>query len=63
LLGATSKAVLISYKRKEKSSLKQLYTKSPSKKHHDSLYAKSFNDYRIYSGHVENLKTILKYLI
>lgn len=63
LFNALSKALVKQYKIKERSSLAQLNTSCASKKQHDSLYAKSFNDYRMYIAYLEDLKIIMKYIL
>ena len=63
LFNSLSKALLKQYKIKEKSSLNQLRTQCKNKKQHDSLYAKSFNDHRMYIAYLEDLKTVVKYIL
>lgn len=62
-LNHTNKSLVKCFKIKSKSSERELTTKCANKKQFDSLYAKSFNDHRIYNSHVEDLKIIVKYLL
>ena len=63
LFNTISKALVKQYKIKEKSSLAQLRTPFSNKKQHDSFYAKSFNDHRMYMAYLEDLKIIIKYIL
>lgn len=63
LFNSLSKALVKQYKIKEKSSLKQLRTQCKNKNQHDSLYAKSFNDYRMYNAYLDDLKIVIKYIL
>jgi len=55
--------VFISQKKvKDKSVERLLNTNISNKKQHDSLYAKEFNDNRMYNAYLEDLKVIVKYL-
>lgn len=62
LFNGLSKRIVKQYNQKEKSALKELTTKVGNKKQYDTLYAKSYNDNRIYLTLVEELKIIAKYL-
>lgn len=57
-----SKAIIKQKKIKDKSVSKLLSTNIANKKQHDSLYAKQYNDNRIYNSYLEDLKIIIKYL-
>lgn len=63
LFNTLSKALVKQYKVKEKSSLKQLKTQCKHKNQHDSLFAKSFNDHRMYIAYLEDLKIVIKYIL
>ena len=62
LFNTLSKALVKQFKIKEKSSLAELRTNFRNKKQHDSFYAKSFNDQRMYNGYLEDLKIVIKYI-
>jgi hypothetical protein len=62
-LNTTSKSLVRQYKIKRKSSEKELNTKCSNKKQFDSLYAKSFNDHRLYNSYLEDLKIAISYLL
>ena len=62
LFNTLSKQLVKQYKIKENSSLKELTTKVANKKQFDTLYAKSYNDNRIYLQLVDDIKIIVKYL-
>jgi len=47
---------------RDKSVQRLFNTNIANKKQHDSLYAKEFNDNRMYISYLEDLKTIVKYL-
>jgi len=57
-----SRALIKQEKIKRKSSEKELRTKCSNKKQYDSLYAKSFNDHRIYNSLLDDLKILIKYI-
>ena len=59
----TSKLLVKQFKIKENSSKKELQTKVANKKQYDSLYAKSFNDHRMYNAYLEDIKIITKYIL
>lgn len=63
LFNTLSRALVKQYKIKEKSSLKELRTPFKNKKHHDSYYAKSFNDQRMYSAYLDDLKIVIKHIL
>lgn len=63
LFNTLSKELVKHFKIKENSSLKQLRTNFKNKKQHDSFYAKSFNDVRIYNAYLEDLKIVVKYIL
>lgn len=63
LFNQLSKSLFKQYKIKNKSSLKELNTKCSNKKQNDTLFAKSYNDYRIYNQFLQDIKIIVKYLI
>jgi hypothetical protein len=62
LFNTLSKALVKQFKIKEKSSLVELRTNFRNKKQHDSFYAKSFNDQRMYNAYLEDLKIVIKYI-
>ena len=63
LFNTLSKALLRQFKIKEKSSLTELRTNFRNKKQHDSFYAKSYNDHRMYNAYLEDLKIVMKYIL
>lgn len=63
LFNQLSKSLVKQYKIKTKSSLKELNTKCANKKQNDSLFAKSYNDNRIYNLILENLQIVIKYIL
>ena len=63
LFNTLSKSLVKQFKIKENSSLKELRTNFKNKKQHDSFYAKSFNDIRLYNGYLEDLKIVIKYIL
>lgn len=63
LFNTLSKSLVKQFKIKEKSSLDELRTNFRNKKQHDSFYAKSFNDHRMYNSYLEDLKIVIKYIL
>lgn len=63
LFNQLSKSLVKQYKIKNKSSLKELNTKCANKKQNDSLFAKSYNDNRIYYKILEDLQIVIKYIL
>jgi hypothetical protein len=63
LFNTLSKRLVKHFKIKENSSLKELRTNFKNKKQHDSFYAKSFNDIRMYNAHLEDLKIVIKHIL
>ena len=63
LFNALSKSLVKQFKIKENSSLKELRTNFKNKKQHDSCYAKSFNDIRLYNTYLEYLKIVIKHIL
>ena len=63
LLNTLSKSLVKQFKIKENSSLKELRTNFKNKKQHDSFYAKSFNDIRMYNAYLDDLKIVIKYIL
>lgn len=63
LFNCLSKALVKQFKIKEKSSLRELNTNFKNKKQHDSFYAKSYNDTRLYNSYLEDLRIVVKYIL
>jgi len=63
LFNALSKSLVKQFKIKENSSFKELRTNFKNKKQHDSFYAKSFNDIRMYNAYLEDLKIVIKHIL
>jgi hypothetical protein len=63
LFNTLSKSLVKQFKIKENSSLKELRTNFKNKKQHDSFYAKSFNDIRMYNAYLDDLKIVIKYIL
>ena len=63
LFNTLSKSLVKQFKIKEKSSLRELNTNFKNKKQHDSFYAKSFNDIRMYNAYLDDLKIVIKYIL
>ncbi len=63
LFNTLSKRLVKQFKIKENSSLKELRTNFKNKKQHDSFYAKSFNDIRMYNAYLEDLKIVIKHIL
>ena len=63
LFNTLSKSLVKQFKIKENSSLKELRTNFKNKKQHDSFYAKSFNDIRMYNAYLYDLKIVIKYIL
>ena len=63
LFNTLSKSLVKQFKIKENSSLKELRTNFKNKKQHDSFYAKSFNDIRLYNAYLDDLKIVIKYIL
>ena len=63
LFNTLSKSLVKQFKIKENSSLKELKTNFKNKKQHDSFYAKSFNDIRMYNAYLDDLKIVIKYIL
>ena len=63
LFNTLSKSLVKQFKIKENSSLKELRTNFKNKKQHDSFYAKSFNDIRMYNAYLNDLKIVIKYIL
>ena len=63
LFNSLSKSLVKQFKIKQKSSIKELNTNFANKKQHDSYYAKSFNDHRIYQSYLDDLKTVIKFIL
>lgn len=57
-----SRALIKQEKIKNKSAKRELETSFKNKKQHDSFYAKSFNDHRIYNSYLDDLKILIKYI-
>lgn len=62
LFTKVSRLLIIQERIKNKSSKRELETNFKNKKQHDSFYAKSFNDHRIYNSYLEDLKVLIKYI-
>ena len=63
LFNTLSKRLVKQFKIKKNSSLKELRTNFKNKKQHDSFYAKSFNDIRMYNAYLEDLKIVVKHIL
>ena len=63
LFNTLSKRLVKQFKIKENSSLKELRTNFKNKKQHDSFYAKSFNNIRMYNAYLEDLKIVIKHIL
>jgi len=63
LFNTLSKRLVKQFKIKENSSLKEFRTNFKNKKQHDSFYAKSFNDIRMYNAYLEDLKIVVIYIL
>lgn len=62
LFNKISRTFIRQKKLKDKSVQRLFNTNIANKKQHDSLYAKEFNDNRMYNAYLEDLKIIVKYL-
>ena len=62
LFTKVSRLLIIQERIKNKSSKRELETNFKNKKQHDSFYAKSFNDHRIYNSYLDDLKVLIKYI-
>lgn len=63
LFNQLNKMLVKQYKIKNKSALKELNTKCSDKKQYDTLFAKSYNDCKIYNQILNDIKIVVKYLI
>jgi len=62
LFTKTSRLLIIQERIKNKSEKRELETNFKNKKQHDSFYAKSFNDHRIYNSYLDDLKILIKHI-